>query len=157
MGKDSFNFETLRKGDILNGRVESITAHGIFVRLSNSQIGLIHKEDVSFIKGNYPIEEFMIGDTIDVKVKSYDRNTGKISLTCKELFESWSNCVEKICEGDVLNGIVRNHHENSVFIEVKPNLVGLANYKSGISYGDKVKVAVKKILPENKKMKLEIL
>lgn len=157
MRKDSLNFETLRKGDILSGRVESITAHGIFVRLLNSQVGLIHKEDVSSIKGNYPIEDFIIADTINVKIKSYDRNTGKISLTYKELLDSWSDSAEKISEGDVLNGIVRNHHENSVFIEVKPNFVGLANYKSGISYGDKVSVIVKKIMPENKKMKLEIL
>lgn len=131
--------------------------YGIFVKLPNSQIGLIHKEDVSYIKKNYPVEQFNIGEYIDVMVKSYDRNTGKLSLSYKDanLLSSYEKL--KFKEGDIITGIVKNHHENSVFIEVEPNIVGLANYKSGVSYGEKVNVRVKKILPENKKIKLEII
>ena len=145
----------MHKGEILKGQIENITMYGIFVKLPNSQIGLIHKEDVSYIKKNYPVEQFNVGEYIDVVVKSYDRNTGKLSLSYKEtsLFPSY----EKFKVGDVVTGIVRSHHENSVFVEVEPNIVGLANYKSGVSYGEKVNVRVKKVLPESKKIKLEIL
>jgi small subunit ribosomal protein S1 len=157
MKKKILNFETLRKGDILTGKIESITQFGIFVKLPNSQIGLIHREDVSYIKGDYPIEEFIIGDTINVAVKSYDKNTGKLSLTYKDLLDPWNDKNIDFKEGDMILGVAKKHHENSIFVEVKPNVVGLANYKSGISYGDKVRVIVKKISPENKKIKLEIL
>lgn len=157
MKKNSLNIENLHKGEVLKGRIENITMYGIFVKLPNSQIGLIHKEDVSYIKRNYPMEQFNIGEYIDVMVKSYDRNTGKLSLSYKDanLLSSYGKL--KFKEGDIITGTVKNHHENSVFIEVEPNIVGLANYKSGVSYGEKVKVRVKKILPESKKIKLEII
>lgn len=157
MKKKVLNFQALRRGDILTGKVESITQFGIFVKLPNSQVGLIHREDVTYIKGDYPIEKFIIGDPVDVTVKSYDKNTGKLSLSCKDLSDPWNDENLNFKVGDMLVGVAKNHHENSIFVEVKPNIVGLANYKSGISYGDKVRVIVKKISPENKKIKLEIL
>ena len=47
--------------------------------------------------------------------------------------------------------------KNGIFIELKPNLVGLAEYKEGIEYGQNVNVYVKKIIPEKKKIKLIIV
>ena len=157
MKRNNLCIENLHKGEILQGKIESITMYGIFVRLSNSQIGLIHREDVSYLKNNYPIEQFSIGNCIDVMVKSYDKNTGKLSLSYKDANLSNECKIENLREGDIANGIVRNRHENSVFVELEPNLVGLANYKSGIASGDHIKVIVKKISPEIKKIKLEIL
>ena len=46
---------------------------------------------------------------------------------------------------------------NGIFIELKPNLVGLADYKENIQYGQEVNVYVKKIIPEKKKIKLKII
>ncbi len=46
---------------------------------------------------------------------------------------------------------------NGIFIELKPNLVGLAEYKDGIQYGENVSVYIKKIIPEKKKVKLLII
>ena len=78
-------------------------------------------------------------------------------MTYKDLLDPWNDKNIDFKEGDMILGVAKKHHENSIFVEVKPNVVGLANYKSGISYGDKVRVIVKKISPENKKIKLEIL
>ncbi len=157
MKRNNLCIENLHKGEILKGKIESITMYGIFVKLSNSQIGLIHREDVSYLKNNYPIEQFSIGNCIDVMVKSYDKNTGKISLSYKDANLDKTCNFENLKEGDIVSGTVRNRHENSVFVELEPNLIGLANYKSGISSGDHIKVMVKKISPETKKIKLEIL
>ena len=48
-------------------------------------------------------------------------------------------------------------YKNGLFIELKPNLVGLAEYKDGFKYGQKVKVYIKKIIKDKKKIKLLIV
>ena len=57
------------------------------------------------------------------------------------------------------NGIVKeaDKFKNGIFIELKPNLVGLAEYKDGVEYGQKVNVYIKKIIKERKKIKLLII
>ena len=47
-------------------------------------------------------------------------------------------------------------NKNGIFIELKPNLVGMAEYQEGIEYGKQVDVFIKKIIPEKKKIKLII-
>ena len=61
-------------------------------------------------------------------------------------------------EGTKVKGIIRNEedHKNGIFIELKPNLVGMAEYQEGIEYGKQVDVFIKKIIPEKKKIKLII-
>ena len=57
-----------------------------------------------------------------------------------------------------VKGIIRNTeaNKNGIFIELKPNLVGMAEYQEGIEYGKQVDVFIKKIIPEKKKIKLII-
>lgn len=47
--------------------------------------------------------------------------------------------------------------KNGIFVELKPNLVGMAEYKEGIEYGEHINVYIKKIIPEKKKVKLIIM
>lgn len=58
-----------------------------------------------------------------------------------------------------MKGIIRDttKDKDGIFIELKPNLVGLAEYKDGMNYGQNVNVFIKKIIPEKKKIKLNIL
>lgn len=58
-----------------------------------------------------------------------------------------------------VKGIAREKekHKNGIFIELKPNLIGLADYKEDIKYGENVEVYIKKIMPEKKKIKLVII
>ena len=48
-------------------------------------------------------------------------------------------------------------YKNGLFIELKPNLVGMAEYQEGLQYGEQVKVYVKKIINSKKKIKLVIV
>ncbi|MGN1270960.1 MAG: hypothetical protein ACI4UX_03150 [Clostridia bacterium] len=58
-----------------------------------------------------------------------------------------------------VKGIAREIEKakNGIFVELRPNLVGLAEYKEGIEYGENVEVYIKKIIPEKKKVKLIII
>ena len=58
-----------------------------------------------------------------------------------------------------VTGIAREteKRKNGIFVELKPNLIGLADYKQNIEYGNNVNVYIKRIVPEKKKIKLIII
>ena len=62
-------------------------------------------------------------------------------------------------QGMKAKGIVREteKNKNGIFIELTPNLVGMAEYKEGLEYGQSVDVYIKKIDAERKKVKLLII
>ena len=89
-------------------------------------------------------------------IKYIDRTKERIVLTYKELLGTWEENIKDFSEGDTVEGIVREEEKskNGIFVELKPNLVGLAEYKENIHYGQNVKVNIRKIIPEKKKVKL---
>lgn len=92
-------------------------------------------------------------------VKSIDKNLDRVILTYKELLGTWEENIKEYQEGKTVTGIVRNTEKskNGIFIELKPNLVGLAEYIENVEYGKQVDVYIKKIIPEKKKVKLVIV
>ena len=92
-------------------------------------------------------------------IKSIENNTNKIYLSHKELLGTWDENIKEIKKGQILKGIVKDRAKNNkaIFIEIKPNLVGMAEYSDKYNYGDKVNIFVKKIIPEKKKIKLTIV
>ena len=92
-------------------------------------------------------------------IKSIDKQNNKVVLTYKELLGNWDDNVKDYNEKTVVEGIVKepDKFKNGIFIELKPNLVGLAEYKEGLEYGQKVNVYIKKIIKDRKKIKLLIV
>ena len=122
-------------------------------------VGLLHIEDISVSRIKSPEERFFIGQKINIMIKSIDTENDKIVLSYKELLGNWEENIEGYNEKTVVEGIVKetDKYKNGIFIELKPNLVGLAEYKEGLEYGQKVKVYIKKIIKERKKIKLLII
>ena len=147
------------EGSVLKGIVKSIQPYGAFVEIGGGVVGLLHIEDISVARIKTPKERIRVGQKINVMVKSIDKSENRIILTYKELLGSWEDNVKGIEEGTTIIGKAREveKSKNGIFIELKPNLVGLAEYKDGIEYGQHVKVYVKKIIPEKKKIKLIIV
>lgn len=151
--------EEVTEGNILKGIVKSIQPYGAFVEIGGGVVGLLHIEDISVARIKSPKERIRVGQKINVMVKSIDKDQDRIILTYKELLGSWEDNVKDIVEGTTIVGKAREveKSKNGIFIELKPNLVGLAEYKDGIEYGQNVNVYVKKIIPEKKKIKLIIV
>ena len=147
------------EGNVLKGIVKSIQPYGAFVEIGGGVVGLLHIEDISVARIKSPRERIRVGQKINVMVKSIDKSQDKIILTYKELLGTWEENVKDIVEGSTIVGKAREveKSKNGIFIELKPNLVGLAEYKDGIEYGQNVNVYVKKIIPEKKKIKLIIV
>lgn len=161
VGKDALNWirDDLEEGMIVKGIVKSMQPYGVFVEIGGGIVGLLHIEDISIARIKSPAERLKIGQKINVMVKCIDRKLERVILTYKELLGDWDENVKDFQEGTVVTGIAREieKYKNGIFIELKPNLVGMAEYKEGIEYGQNVEVYVKKIIPEKKKVKLIIV
>lgn len=121
--------------------------------------GLVHIEDISVSRIKSPAERLEIGQKINIMVKSIDRKTNRVILSYKEMLGTWEENISEFSQGMTVKGIAKETEKskNGIFIELKPNLIGLAEYKEGIEYGQDVDVYIKRIIPEKKKIKLLIV
>ena len=151
--------ENLKPGQIVKGIVKNIRKYGVFIEIGAGVTGLLHIEDISVSRIKSPEERFYSGQKINVMVKSIDKQKKQIVLSYKELFGTWEENVKDISEKMVLDGIIKeaDKYKNGIFIELKPNLVGMAEFQEGYKYGQEVKVYVKKIINDKKKIKLVIV
>ncbi len=161
VGNEALNWvkNTLKEGQVVNGIVKSIQPYGAFIEIGGGIVGLLHIEDISVARIKSPSERLKIGQKIKIMIKSIDRKNERIILSYKELLGTWEENVKGFEEGSVVVGIAREIEKgkNGIFVELTPNLVGLAEYKEKINYGQKVNVFVRKIIPEKKKIKLIIV
>ena len=161
VGKEAINWirNDLKEGEIVLGIVKNIRPYGAFIEIGGGVAGLLHIEDMSVARIKTPNERLKIGQKINVMIKSIDKKTNRVILTYKELLGTWEENVNKFKEGTKVKGIARqtDKAKNGIFVELTPNLVGLAEYKEDIKYGQELDVYVKKIIPEKKKIKLLIL
>lgn len=147
----------LQAGMKLKGIVVSTTEYAAFVDVGGGVTGILKLQDMTDIKIQHASDMFKIGQRVQVTVKKFDRDTGRIELSYKEQFGTFEERVAKLKEGEIVEGIIRQRIKTGVFVELKGNLVGLAEHVNGVEYGQKVLVSIKRIIPEKKKIKLIII
>ncbi len=148
--------ENLHEDMVVKGVVKGIQPYGAFVEIEGGTVGLLHIEDISVARIKSPYERFDIGQEINVKIKSIDREQNRVMFSYKDLLGTWEENAKLFSERTKVTGIVRETEKNGngIFIELKPNLVGLAEYTEGLEYGQNVEVYIKRIIPDKKKIKL---
>ena len=149
---------TMQIGEQVIGIVKNIRPYGAFIEIGGGIVGLAHIEDLSVARIKTPYERLKIGQKVKVVVKSIDRYTGKVNLSYKETLGTWEENAKKFSTGMKVEGIIREteKNKNGIFIELTPNLVGMAEYSEGYKYGQRVNVYIKKIDNAKKKVKLLI-
>lgn len=149
----------LVEGAHVTGIVKNIKPYGAFIEIGGGIVGLAHIEDLSIARIKTPFERLAIGQKVEVVIKSIDRNTGKVILSYKETLGSWEDNAKMFEPGTRVKGIIREteKNKNGIFVELKPNLVGMAEYEEGLNYGQVVDVYIKKIDNERRKIKLVIV
>ena len=149
----------LKVGDMLTGIVKRIENYGVFIEIGGGVVGLAHIEDLSIARIKSPFERLNIGQRINIMVKSIDKENGRLILSYKEMLGTWEENADMFSVGMKARGIVREteKNKNGIFIELMPNLVGMAEYEEGLEYGQKVDVYIKKIDYERKKVKLLVV
>lgn len=149
----------LKPGERVEGIVRSIKPYGAFVEIGGGIVGLIHIEDLSVARIKTPYERLKIGQKVNVVVKSIEKQQGRVILSYKETLGTWEENAKKFKAGSKVTGKVREteKNKNGIFIELTPNLVGMAEYEEGLSYGQDIEVYIKKIDQDKKKVKLLII
>lgn len=149
----------LKEGELVTGIVKNIKPYGAFIEIGGGIVGLAHIEDLSVARIKSPYERLKIGQKVNVVVKCINRDTGKVILSHKETLGTWEENARKFKQGTKAKGIVREteKNKNGIFIELAPNLVGMAEYKDGLQYGQDIDVFIKKIDNVKKKVKLVIV
>ncbi|MBQ7411936.1 MAG: 30S ribosomal protein S1, partial [Clostridia bacterium] len=92
-----------------------------------------------------------------VVVKSIDYDSGRMYTSPRELFGTWEENASKFTTGQTVSGIIRSVEDYGVFVELTPNLAGLAELKDGVVSGQGCAVYIKSIVPEKMKIKLVII
>jgi len=150
--------ENLEPGEVVHCRVTHLESFGAFVDLGCGLPALIGIENISVSRIGHPSDRFMPGQTISAVVLSVDRASGRVVLTHRELLGTWEENLGDIEPGQTRLGIVRGIPEYGVFVELTPNLSGLAEpYHGTLEKGDGVSVYVKSVLRDRMKIKLQII
>lgn len=146
----------LTAGDIIDARVTHLESFGAFCDIGCGIIALMPIDAISVSRISHPSDRFRSGDCIKAVVKSIDE-LGRVSLSHRELLGTWEENAGRFMQGETVEGIVRTVEDYGVFIELAPNLAGLAEPRDDVEAGQKVSVYIKSIIREKMKVKLIII
>lgn len=144
-------------GDIIPAKITHFEPFGAFVDVGCGVISLLTIDSVSVSRISNPSDRFSLREEIMAVVKSIDYETGRIYVSTKELFGTWEENADNFEVGQTVSGIVRSVESYGIFVELAPNLAGLAEVKEGVFPGDACSVYIKSIMPEKMKIKLVII
>lgn len=144
-------------GDIIDATVTHMEPFGAFCDVGCGIVSLLPIDAMSVSRISHPKDRFYTGQKIKAVVKTSCDCDGRISLTHKELLGTWEENAAKFPAGQAVTGIVRSVEKYGVFVELAPNLAGLAEYREGLETGDTVSVYIKSVIPQKMKVKLVII
>jgi small subunit ribosomal protein S1 len=160
-------FDNLQKGVIVNGIVRNITDFGAFIDLGGGIIGLLHITDMSWGRVSHPSEVLAIGDTIDVMVLDFDKESSRVSLGLKQKTQNpWEAVDTKYAVGNRVKGNVVNLVPYGAFVELEKGVEGLLhiselswtkkynNPNELLAIGDRIEVQILEVDKNNKKISL---
>ena len=153
----NYLMENLLPGDVICARVTHLEPFGAFVDIGCGLTSLVGIEHISVSRIAHPAERFYPGQWIHVAVRGVDPSMGRVHLTHRELLGTWLENARRFSPGETVSGVVRGNEDYGVFVELSPNLSGLAERKVGVASGDGVSVYIKSILPEKMKIKLILI
>lgn len=145
----------LSPGDIIDAKITHLEQFGAFADIGCGIASLLPIDSMSVSRIEHPKQRFTNGTDIKAIVKSNEN--GRICLSHKELLGTWEENAELFEIGETVSGIVRSVEDYGAFIELTPNLAGLAELREGLVPGMEVSVYIKNIIPSKMKIKLIVI
>ena len=157
----------INEGDIRRGRVTSLADFGAFININGAD-GLVHLSEISWERIKHPSEALEVGQDVDVKVISVDREKKRIGLSIRQLLnDPWSQIVENYSVGQLVSGVITRLTKFGAFARLEENLEGLIHIseisdrriehpKEVLTEGDEVTLRVIKIDPGDHRIGLSI-
>lgn len=129
----------LKIGDVITGRVTSITDYGAFIELTEGLEGLVHVSELTWAKRvKHPKKYLQIGQELEATVLALDFDSRRISLGIRQLQEDpWENLTEEFRVGEVREGEVTSVTKFGAFVKLKEDVEGLIHFND-FSWDEKV-------------------
>jgi len=158
------------EGNVVKGKVVSITNYGAFVELEKGIEGLIHISEMSWTRNvRHPSKVVSIGEEVEAMVLKVDKENEKISLGLKQAEpDPWEGLANKYPPGTVIEGKVRNLTDFGAFAEGEDGIDGLVHIsdmswtkrvrhpKEIVKKGDSIDVMILDINKEKRRISLGI-
>jgi small subunit ribosomal protein S1 len=159
---------TIAEGSVVKGKIVNIEDYGAFLEIIPGVEGLIHVSEVNW--SNQPVNArdfFTLGQEMEAKVVTIDRDERKMSLSVKQLTEDpWSVVSAKYKVGTKHIGEVKNLTPYGVFVELENGIGGMVHI-SDLSWtkryshpseftkvGEKIDVSILEVDEDNRKLSL---
>ena len=147
--------KNLDEGQIIKGVVKNITDYGAFVDLGGID-GLLHITDISWSRVTNPSEHLTIGEEIDVKVLSFDKEKLRVSLGLKQIQnDPWENVESNYSVGGIYEAQVSNITDYGCFAQLEEGIEGLIHL-SELDWTSK-NIHPSKVVEMDQKIKVMIL
>ncbi len=159
--------DELEEGSTRTGRVTSLADFGAFVNIDGAD-GLVHLSEISWERINHPNEVLKVGQEVQVRVISIDRERKRIGLSIRQLQpDPWTKKVSHIKEGQLVEGTITHLTKFGAFARLGEDLEGLIHVselsenrithpKEAVKEGDVVTLRVIKIDPERRRIGLSL-
>ena len=158
--------KNLEEGQIVTGTVKNITDYGAFIDLGGLD-GLLHITDISWSRVTNPSEHLKIGEEIDVKVLSFDKEKLRVSLGLKQIQnDPWENVESNYTVGGIYEADVSNITDYGCFAELEQGIEGLIHLSEldwtsknihpskVVEMGEKIKVMILEIDHDKRRISL---
>jgi small subunit ribosomal protein S1 len=134
---------------------------GAFVDIGCGLSSLLSVDGISVSRISHPSDRLRVGQSIYTVVRSIDRLRERIFVSMRELLGTWEENAAHFQAGQTVAGIIRSVESYGVFIELAPNLAGLAELRdtadNTTQIGTYAAVYIKSILPDRMKIKLSLI
>lgn len=147
--------ENLKSGDVIPALVTHLEQFGAFVDIGCGIPSLIPIDLISVSRISHPSDRFYVGQEIRAIVKNVEGD--RVCLTHKELLGTWEENAALFSQGETVTGIVRSIEKYGIFVELAPNLAGLAEPREDILINQHASIYIKTIIPDKMKIKLIIV
>lgn len=149
----------LRPGDVIPSCVTHLESFGAFVDIGCGTVALMTVDTMSVSRISHPRERLLPGERIWSVVKEISRegDSPRIYMSLRELLGTWEENAAMFSAAETVTGTVRSVENYGVFVELTPNLCGLAELRHGVEIGKSCSVYIKNIIPERMKIKLIII
>ena len=155
--------DRLATGDIVEAKVTHMESFGAFVDIGCGVCSLLSVDSISVSRISHPSDRLSVGERISAVVKAIDKENSRIFVSTRELLGTWLENASEFEAGQTVVGVVRSVESYGVFIELAPNLAGLAEIRDNgkderlARVGQYITVFIKSIIPERMKIKLVMI
>lgn len=155
----------LISGDIISAKITHLENFGAFADIGCGIPSLMSIDCISVSRIAHPKNRLSVGMDIYAVVKSIDHFSGRIFISLRELLGTWLDNAANFRVGSTVAGIIRSVESYGVFVELAPNLAGLAELRDTDAQfshieeliGCRAAVYIKNIIPERMKIKLVLI